>query len=120
MLADEYAANVVGFKTFTDYALSRVGRLPLQEFLVARAKYKIVEYLHSNGDNQKNDLVNLTFQGANPMGPKALSELRCAMVVVRKSAGKSSLVLAAGVTLSRFVSAISPPGIVAPVSFDWK
>ena len=103
--ADQYAAKAVGFPTFSDYAASRVDKLPLQAFQVARAKYVIVQYLEQHGRADRNTLGSLQTQGANAEGPSALAQLRQDGVILNNLRAQSKpFSLAAGVTLATFVS----------------
>jgi len=109
-LADEYAAKAVGFKTFSEYAASRIDKLPLEAFQVARAKYKIVEYLEQHGRSDRNTLGGLTLQGANKEGPSALAQLRQDGYVLNNLRAQSNpFSLAPGVTLATFVSGETTP-----------
>lgn len=109
-LADEYAAKVVGFKTFSEYAASRIDKLPLEAFQVARAKYKIVEYLEQHGRSDRNTLGSLTLQGANKEGPSALAQLRQDGYVLNNLRAQSDpFSLAPGVTLATFVIGDAKP-----------
>jgi hypothetical protein len=111
--ADQYAAKAVGFDTFSLYAASRIDKLPLREFQVARAKYKIVECLEKTGRSDRNTLGSLQLQGANAEGPSALAQLRQDGVVLNNLRAQSKpFSLAPGVTLASFVE---KGGIVIPL-----
>lgn len=108
--ADEYAAKAVGFASFSEYAASRIDKLPLEAFQVARAKYKIVEYLEQNGRADRNTLGSLSLQGANKEGPSALAQLRQDGYVLNNLRAQSNpFSLAPGVTLATFVSGEAKP-----------
>lgn len=103
--ADLYAAKAVGFESFSEYAASRIGKLPMTEFLLARAQYKIVEHLEKAGRSDRNTLGSLELQGANNQGPNALAQLRQSGVVQNNLRAKSDpFSLAPGVTLRNFVA----------------
>lgn len=118
--ADQYAAKAVGFDTFSDYARSRIDKLPLAEFLQARAQYNIVEHLEKNGRSDRNTLGSLTLHGANPEGPVALAQLRQAGVVLNNlKAHSNPFSLAPGVTLASFVAGQAAPVVdPAPTGVD--
>lgn len=117
--ADQYAAKAVGFPTFSDYAASRIDKLPSREFQVARAKYKIVEYLEQHGRADRNTLGSLEMQGANAEGPSALSQLRQEGVILNNLRAKSDpFSLAPGVTLATFVSGQSNPAPLAEPALE--
>lgn len=108
--ADEFAANAVGFKTFSEYAARRTDKLPLEAFQVARAKYKIVEYLEQHGRADRNTLGSLSLQGANKEGPSALAQLRQDGYVLNNLRAQSNpFSLAPGITLATFVSGAAKP-----------
>ncbi len=113
--ADEYAAKAVGFKTFTEYAASRIDKLPLESFQVARAKYKIIEHLEQVGRSDRNTLNGLSLQGANATGPSALAQLRQDGYLLNNlRAASNPFSLAPGVTLASFVAGKAPEEEAAP------
>ena len=111
--ADQYAAKAVGFDTFSDYARSRIDKLPLAAFQQARAQYKIVQHLEDNGRSDRITLGSLALHGANPEGPVALAQLRQAGVVLNNLKALSNpFSLAPGVTLASFVAGQPAPAVV--------
>ncbi|NWA11938.1 hypothetical protein [Pseudomonas gingeri] len=108
--ADTYAARAVGCENYAEYAASRIDKLPLQAFQVARAKYKIIEYLGENGRSDRLTLGALALQGANSEGPSALAQLRQDGYVLNNLRAQSNpFSLAPGVTLESFVSGSAKP-----------
>lgn len=108
--ADEYAAKVAGFNSFKLYALSRIDKLPLETFQVARAKYKIIEYLEQHGRGERIVLGSLSLQGANGTGPSALAQLRQDGYVLNNLRAQSKpFSLAPGVTLAAFLAGSAKP-----------